>query len=110
VFGRRRHREPDEDEAREWVEAEIDRFRSTPELFLRARPDTPTHVSFESRTGRTLDGEAVVFPDRTGSSPGSLVVLVSICERKPGAVTPIAQDSLIRFPDGSLADRFPDDG
>jgi hypothetical protein len=100
-FGRRRERHPDEKEARRWVKTAIDRLRSSDESDLIAKVDSPEHLSFTSRTGRRLEGEVSVFWDRTGA-PGSIAVIVDVCEPKPGVVTPIAQDSFIRSPEGSL--------
>ena len=101
AFGRKRDRHPDEKEARRWVKAEIDQLRTSDEADLIGQINAPEHVSFTSRTGRQLEGEISVFWDRTGV-PGSIAAIVDVCEPKVGVVTPIAQDSFIRSPDGTL--------
>jgi len=83
------------------VKTAVDRLRSSDSSDLIAKVDAPEHISLTSRTGRRLEGEISVFWDRTGA-PGSIAVIVDVCEPKPGVVTPIAQDSFIRSPDGSL--------
>lgn len=96
---------PDEAEARTWVAAEIARLRSMSYSELLAQPlDAPAHHVFTSRTGSSLMGESVVFRDNSeeGREGNPLVAIVSVDEPRPGVVTPIAQDSFIRRPDGSF--------
>jgi hypothetical protein len=98
----RRGREvhPDEGEAREWVEMQVNRLRSLsyPELVVQL--DLPVHYGIRSRTGRALMGETQVFWD--SGKEGPLRVIVDVCELKPGIVLSIASADFILAPDGSF--------
>jgi hypothetical protein len=91
---------PDEVEAREWVEAQVNRLRSMSYPELLAQLDEPVHYDIRSRTGRVLMGETQVFWD--SGEEGPLRVMVDVCEPKPGIVSSIASEDFIRGPDGSF--------
>jgi hypothetical protein len=91
---------PDEVEAREWVETQVNRLRSMSYAELLECRNEPTHYRVESRTGRVLMGETQVFWD--SGEEGPLRIMVDICEPKPGVVSSIASDDFIRAPDGSF--------
>ena len=85
------------------MKAEIDRLRPCDASELVPHVDTPSQISFRSRTGRQLRGEIRIFWNRFEDS-GSIAVTVDVCEPRPGRVRPIAHASFIRFPDGRLTD------
>jgi hypothetical protein len=97
---RRESPHPDEAEAREWVQAQIERLRSISYAELLEQRDEPVHYAIRSRTGRELMGETYVFWD--GAEDGPLRVMVDVCEPKPGVVRSIASDDFIRARDGSF--------
>ena len=62
-FGRKARDHPDFDEARIWVEDEVDRLRAFGYSELVGLRASPRHHSFTSRTGRQLVGETSVHWD-----------------------------------------------
>jgi hypothetical protein len=99
---RRRRPHPDDEEAREWVQAEINRLHAMSYADLLSLLDDPIHYKVESRTGRELMGETQVFWD--SGKPGPLRVIVDICEPKPGIVLSIVSKDFIRATDDSSVD------
>jgi hypothetical protein len=96
----RKRRHPDEAEAREWVQAQVERLRSASYAELLQQRDDPVHYAIRSRTGRELMGETYVFWD--SGEDGPLRVMVDVCEPRPGVVRSIASDDFIRAADGSF--------
>ena len=97
-FGRGARSHPDLDEAREWVQDEVDRLQALgyPEL-VRLRV-APRHHPFTSRTDRPLVGETSVHWD--SGEGGPLRVLVDVWEpRRWRLVRSIYSDSFIRAPE-----------
>jgi hypothetical protein len=97
---RRRRRHPDEAEAQEWVQAQIERLRSVSYAELLDQREAPVHYAIRSRSGSQLMGETYVFWD--SGDHGPLRVMVAVCEPRPGIVRSIASGDFIRAPDGSF--------
>jgi len=100
-FGRGAGSHPDIDEAREWVQDEIDRLRALGYSELMRLRVAPRHHPFTSRTGRHLVGEASVHSD--SGEEGPLRVLVDVWEPRRWRLSrSICSDSFVRAPDGRL--------
>jgi hypothetical protein len=93
-FGRKARSHPDLDEARVWVQDEVDRLRALSYSQLVELRATPRHHPFTSRTGRPLVGETSVH--RNGEE-GPLRVMVDVWEsRRRRLNKTVASDSFVR--------------
>lgn len=102
-FGRRARGHPDLDEARLWVQDEVDRLRALGYSELVRLRVAPRHHPFTSRTGRPLVGETSVHADSGEGRP--LRVLVDVWESRRWRLTRrIYSDSFTRAPEGGLVD------
>ena len=103
LFGRGARGHPDLDEARVWVEDEVDRLRALGYSELVRLRVARRHHPFTSRTGRPLVGETSVHADNGEGRP--LRVLVDVWEPRRGRLTRrIYSDSFTRAAEGGLVD------
>jgi hypothetical protein len=94
---------PDEGEAREWVQDEVDRLRALSYAELVRLRDAPHHRAFTSRTGRKLIGETSVHWDSVEGGPVRVVIDVW-APRRGRLIRSITSDDFIRASDGRLLD------
>jgi hypothetical protein len=89
---------PDLDEAREWVQDEVDRLHALGYRELVRLRVAPRHHPFTSRTGRRLVGETSVHWD--SGEGGPLRVIVDVWEPRRWRLTrSLSSDSFVRPPD-----------
>ncbi len=94
-LGRKARSHPDLDEARVWVQDEIDRLRALGYSELVGFRASPRHHPFTSRTGRQLVGETSVHWD--GGEGGPLRVVVDVWEPRRWRLTrSVCSDGFVR--------------
>jgi hypothetical protein len=97
ALGRRARNHPDQEDARAWVEDEIDRLQALGYGELVRLRSSPHHHAFSSRTGRQLVGETSVHWD--GGEVGPLRVVVDVWEpRRWRLVRRVYSDDFSRLP------------
>jgi len=94
-LGRKARTHPDLDEARVWVQDEVDRLRALGYSELVRLRSSPRHRPFTSRTGRQLVGEISVRWESVEGGP--LRVMVDVWQpRRWRLARSICSDSFVR--------------